>query len=115
MAVPRLPVFYRKDLAKRHLRLERSLCLDKPESIADTVYMDVDANGGKVKADCDGEVRGLASDAGELAKFLDGIRQDTAEFLLENFRKRLQMPCLVVVEANGEDLLFDFLCRNYAK
>ena len=54
MAVPRLPVFYRKDLAKRHLRLERSLCLDKPESIADTVHMDIDANRRKVKANGDG-------------------------------------------------------------
>ena len=77
--------------------------------------MDVDADCRKVKADGDGEVRGLAPDAGKLAQFLDSFWQHTAEFLLENFWKFLQMPCLVVIEADGEDQLFDFLCRKPLK
>ena len=115
MAVPRLPVLYWKDLAKRHLRLERSLRLDKLKTVADAMHMDVDADRRQVETDCDGEIRRLAADAGKLAKFLDCIREDSAEFLLEDFRKRFKMLRFVVIETNGEDQLLYFLYRQPLK
>ena len=77
--------------------------------------MNVDAYRRKVKADGDSEIRGLAPDARKFAQFLDRVGQGAAEFLLENFRKLLQVPCLVVVETDGKDQLFDFLCRQPLK
>ena len=73
------------------------------------MHMDVDADRRQVETDCDGEIRRLAADAGKLAKFLDCIREDSAEFLLEDFWKRLQVLRFVVVETDGEDELFYFL------
>ena len=109
MAVPCLPILYWKDFPESHFRIERRLRLDKPKPVADAVNMHVDANRRKVKANGDGEVRSLPPDARKFAQFLDSVGQDAAEFLLENFRERLQVPCLVVIEADGEDQFFDFL------
>lgn len=79
------------------------------------MHMNVDADCRKVKANGNGEVRSLAPDARKFTQFLDCIGQDAAEFILKDFWKFLQMPCLVVVEADGEDQFFDFLCRQPLK
>ena len=75
----------------------------------------VHADRGQIEADGDGEIRGLASDAGEFAEFLDRLREDTAEFLVEDVGERLQVSRLVMVEPDGEDQLLKFCDGELAK
>ena len=84
VAVPGLPVADGQDLAELHLRFDRLLRVDELEPVADAVDMDVDADGGQIEADGDGQVRGLASDPRQFAELLNGLRQHPAELLAQD-------------------------------
>ena len=107
VAVPRLPVLDRQDLAERHLRLHGLRGLDELQPVANAVDVHVHADRRKVEADGNSEVRGLASDPRQFAELLHRVRQHAAELLVKDVRKGLQVPRLVMVEADGEDELFD--------
>ena len=109
MGVPGLPILDGQDLPKGHFGFERGLGFDEAEPVADPVDVHVDANGGQVEADGDGQVRRLAADTGQLAKFLNRVRQHAAELFLQDLRQGLQVPRLVMVEADGIDQLLDLL------
>ena len=84
VAIPSFPVFDWEDAAKLHFRLQGRFCFDEAEPVANAVNMHIDADGGEVKADSDGEIGGFASDARKLAEFLDSIWEDAAEALAQD-------------------------------
>ncbi len=112
VGVPRLPVADGQDFAQFHFGLDRRARVDEFEPIADAVDVYIDADRREVEADRDGEIRRLAPDAREFAKFLHRARQDAAEARAQDLGERLQMFRLVAVEADGIDEFFDFLSRE---
>lgn len=69
--------------------------------------MHVNADRRQVEPHRDRQVGGLAANAGELAQFLDRIRQRSAETFGQHFRQRLEMFGLIAVEPDRIYQFFD--------
>ena len=79
-----------------------------PEPVHDAVHVNVNAYAGFFERDYDYEIRGFASDAGQLHQFFDGLRDFSPEFFAQNQRKLRKVSRFVFVEPDGKNESFDF-------
>jgi hypothetical protein len=108
VAVPRFPIFYRKDFSQRHFAFERRFGVYEFEPVADAVDMNVHADGRQLKTDCDGEIRRFPADAGKLAQFLYGVRKNSVEFFFQYRGQGFEMAGFGAEKPDGVDKTLNF-------
>ncbi len=77
--------------------------------------MNIHANRGQVKAHGDCQIRRLAPDTWQFAKFLNGLWKNAAKPLTQDVWQRLQMPRLRMIKADRENKFFNLLNRKPLK
>jgi len=106
--VPCFPVAHGQKSAQGHLGFKGCCGLDQPETVRDSVNVDIDADGGLVKAERHDQVSGFASNSRQFAERFDGIGEHAAEFCVQDVGEFFKVSCFVAVKANGVDRLLKF-------